>query len=125
MTMKTINVSQAEPPVLNWLVAKAANPRSVTLDFTDPRDPWIECDGIADQPLHSYTPTTDWSQGGPLFSEARIESYWHSALECWAAKHDDNLRCGPTELTAKARCFVASKLGETVEVPEELCTPST
>ena len=48
---------------LDWAVAKC---NGKGIEFDDPRDPWLVVDGIADQPLHSYTPSTDWSQGGPI-----------------------------------------------------------
>lgn len=111
--MKTIKVAEAEGPVLDWLVAKVED----FTPFTDGISWIIEVAGAYRQvPRYSE----DWAHGGPLFSEERIESYWHPVLECWAAIHNGNLRCGPTELIAKARCLVASKLGDEVEVPEEL-----
>jgi len=68
----------------------------------------------------TVTPTTNWAQGGPLIEREKIESYWHIALECWSAKCNDHLRYGPTPLIAAMRCFVASKLGDEVDVPDEL-----
>jgi hypothetical protein len=54
---------------------------------------------------HFYS--TDWALAGP------IDLYWEA--ECgWAwAK-------GPTPLIAAMRCYVTLKLGDEVEVPEEL-----
>ena len=63
---------------------------------------------------------TDWAQGGPIIEREKIETYWHTALDMWAARHDGNLRYGPTPLIAAMRCYVASKLGDEVDVPEEL-----
>ena len=65
--------------------------------------------------------STDWAQGGPIIERERIELYEHKQLECWAAKSKaDDLRYGPTPLIAAMRCHVVSKLGDEVEVPEEL-----
>lgn len=65
--------------------------------------------------------SANWSQGGPII-EREIESlYEHKPLECWAAKSKQgDLRYGPTPLIAAMRCYVASKLGDTVQIPTEL-----
>ena len=70
--------------------------------------------------FNNYKPSLAWEQGGPIIERERIESHWHIPLEMWAAQHDVNLRYGPTPLIAAMRCYVASKLGEEVEVPVEL-----
>jgi hypothetical protein len=68
--------------------------------------------------------STDWAQGGPIiekegFELCRIES---SAFGIeWRAQIDCDCRFyGPTPLIAAMRCYVASKLGDEVDVPEEL-----
>lgn len=70
----------------------------------------------------------DWAQGGPLIERERIEledTTMRGGANDWVA----TLRTaplvvseayGPTALVAAMRCFVTSKLGEEVEVPEEL-----
>jgi hypothetical protein len=63
--------------------------------------------------------STDWLQGGPIIEREKITPEWTG--ENWMAyiKHDDEF-FGPTPLIAAMRCYVASKLGDEVEVPEEL-----
>ena len=68
--------------------------------------------------------STDWAQGGPIieregFELCRLES---SAFGIeWRAQIDCDCRFyGPTPLIAAMRCYVASKLGEEVDVPELL-----
>jgi hypothetical protein len=76
-----------------------------------------------------YAPSTDWSRGGPIIDRERIhlcpiiyndEPAW----DCWI--DDINPQrvhfYGPTPLIAAMRCYVASKLGDQVEVPAELAT---
>ena len=66
------------------------------------------------------SPSTDWSQGGPIIERERLDIYGYDG-ENWCA--NDNLRAtqyGPTPLVAAMRCYVASKLGDEVNVPEEL-----
>ena len=73
--------------------------------------------------LESYS--TDWSLGGPILVEDMI-MYSYAFGLFWTWLHDDpegdrNPRAsGPTLLVAIARCRVASKLGDEVDIPEEL-----
>lgn len=67
-----------------------------------------------------FSPSTNWSQGGPIIEQEKIEIYYQPALEQWAARCADNLRYGPTPLVAAMRCYVASALGDEVDMPEEL-----
>ena len=71
-----------------------------------------------------YTPPTDWSQGGPIIEREGINlralsgALWEA--ETWSAAGGQYLLDGPTPLVAAMRCYVASKLGDQVEVPNEL-----
>lgn len=83
--------------------------------------------------------STRWEFGGPIiereklalwFSEATVdEEYPPLQGPCWycepsftEAIADETYRyeIGPTPLIAAMRCFVASKLGDEVEIPEGL-----
>lgn len=70
-------------------------------------------------------PSTDWSQGGPILEREGINTYqmqdstWQANLDYGMV--DEAIYHGPTPLIAAMRCVVASKLGEEVEVPDELC----
>ena len=73
-----------------------------------------------------YSPSTDWEQGGPIIEQEEI-FLAKSTLGGWTASiytHDDRVRCtlqdGETPLIAAMRCYVASKLGEEVDVPDDL-----
>jgi hypothetical protein len=75
--------------------------------------------------------STDWSQGGPIIEregisidcvrcDGRIDG-WQAMSEVADDENwDANVHYGPTPLIAAMRCFVASKLGDEVEIPEEL-----
>jgi hypothetical protein len=105
--MKTIKVSEATTIQLDWLVLKAQGQ-----DFTDFNLHYLD----------AYPYSTDWAFGGPIFEreitnhESRTEyfycSRWVKGRPIWAY--------GPTLLIAAMRCYVASKLGDTVEIPSEL-----
>ena len=71
--------------------------------------------------------STDWAQGGAIIERERINVNAFQGSADWGAEphiqgeHDMRLfQRGPTPLIAAMRCFVASKLGPIVEVPEEL-----
>ena len=62
----------------------------------------------------------DWAQGGPIIERERIELRGDGDGG-WIAY--DNLnpeQKGTTPLIAAMRCYVASKLGDSVEVPDGL-----
>ena len=66
--------------------------------------------------------STDWAQGGPIIEREHIETSRGGAYaeHFWKATRNLNTAFGTTPLVAAMRCFVASKLGDTVDIPEEL-----
>ena len=117
--MKTVKTNELQGAALDWAVAKC---EGRGIEFEDPRDPWLTRDGIADQPLHSYTPSTDWAQGGPII-EREMVAVWFSKGDWKSQMRDTSAKMhGDTPLIAAMRCYVASKLGDEVEIPEELTT---
>ena len=79
----------------------------------------IYCDG---KPMSKGNYSTDWSLAGPIIEREAIETAIYS--DQWqATMHLDNgsiYERGPTPLIAAMRCYVASKLGDEVEMPEEV-----
>ena len=76
--------------------------------------------------LHGRVPySSDWSQSGPIIERERIAIDGNAIVGQWMATiyiHNEEpweMR-GPTPLIAAMRCYVASKLGDTVDVPPEL-----
>lgn len=77
--------------------------------------------------------STDWAQGGPIIERERIFlkpsklSPTTAKRIAWGAHgfygntEQKVHRHGPTPLIAAMRCYVASKLGDEVDVPDELC----
>lgn len=71
-----------------------------------------------------YRPSTDWSQGGPLIEQFKIgfleprktENYWTA----WVGGRGGHMLDGLTPLIAACRAIVAAKLGDEVDIPEEL-----
>ena len=97
--------------------------KTKTSDLTGPALDWaVE---IAEK-MHvsqvSFQPSTDWSQGGPIIEREKIGVWPSESISGqWGARMlNTYIMYGPTPLIAAMRCFVASKLGDEVEVPEEL-----
>lgn len=125
-----IKVAEAEGRVLDWLVAKC---HGKGIEFDDPKDPWLVVEGVSHQPLHSYTPSTDWAQGGPIIEREKLDVIHfgdddgvRSGRE-WSSWTPEPIRVraeafghGPTPLIAAMRCYVLSMLGEEVDVPDNL-----
>ena len=108
-----MNTNELTGSALDWAVAKAEG-KNV--------DPWH---GALMRWLKDHRYSTNWSQGGPIIERERIGfKYTGTAMEfvAWlngglSTKHD----CyGPTPLIAAMRCYVASRLGDTIDIPEEL-----
>lgn len=71
-----------------------------------------------DDPYLQYS--TNWSQGGPIIERENIE-LGRTPSEWRAQRYDAPcVAHGPTPLIAAMRCYVVSKLGDEVDVPEEL-----
>ena len=105
--MKTSELSGS---ALDWAVQQCEGTRK-DIDFAW----WTE----------DYAPSTLWAQGGPIIERERIAVGFDdvdSALPVWSAcKYVDGFeRYGPTPLVAAMRYYVASKLGDEVNVPEGL-----
>lgn len=71
---------------------------------------------------NSWQPSTDWLQGGPIIEREKIGWFWDNGNEHWCASNPKGTFCevGPTPLIAAMRCYVASRLGDDIELPEGL-----
>ena len=68
--------------------------------------------------------STDWAQGGPIIEREAIQLTPDEYAGTWAAymtnAGEPYEATGPTPLIAAMRCYVASKLGDEIEIPEGL-----
>jgi len=71
--------------------------------------------------------STKWAQGGPIIERELImvgidgdDGGWEWEAEIAFADTPYTKRFGPTPLVAAMRCYVDSKLGDEVEIPNEL-----
>ena len=117
--MKT---SELSGPALDWAVAKCEGIKVITVKggratFSDPAD-----DGALNEMPINYS--TDWSQGGPIIEREGIALQRGQDGLWWARIPPEHfkpqiLTAAPTPLVAAMRCYVASKLGDEIEIPEE------
>jgi Protein of unknown function (DUF2591) len=66
-----------------------------------------------------------WNVGGPIIEREKIKLCCSHTNKDWYAEVSPYhyRKYGPAPLIAAMRCYVASKLGDEVEIPEELkCT---
>lgn len=127
--------SELTGPALDWAVAKCEGGTDFRYDTMATY--WITIGG-KDRALskgwaQSFTPSTDWAQGGPIIEREKIEIIyygtkgfygpWEADIGCdfnYISQQSGDGIGGQTPLIAAMRCYVASKLGEEVEVPKEL-----
>jgi len=123
-----IKVSTATGPALDWMVAKCEGALfplgNVVLDQ---KQLLITIGGNTDEDeFVIYAPTTNWAQGGPIIEREKIDIFhqdngFSGAIEMATRKNPHPTPYyGETDLVAAMRTYVASKLGEEVDVPEEL-----
>ena len=123
-----IKTSELTGAALNWAVAKCegkvAQDVYGTPELMESGLHLHYCDVLLS---HPYSPSTDWAQGGALIQREGIgirqygdflESRWQA--DKWAFKFVDPMATGPTPLIAAMRCLCHSKLGDEVEIPDEL-----
>lgn len=130
-----IKTSELTRHALNWAVAQAEGdkvfrPRLGRPDDWD-REAWLK-DGSDDRwvvriqnPELSwfvdwvYNPSGNWMEGGPIIERERI-NLWNEGYDWEASLYGEHSVWGETPLVAAMRCYVASKLGDEVDVPDEL-----
>jgi len=124
--MPKIETSALTGPALDWAVAKAeGHAPNIQRDFVT-LSPIVR--GTDWDRAEEHSPSTDWLQGGPIIEQMRgikLKSGRNPKAPCYAHIVGYNgverwHQTGKTLLIAAMRCYVASKLGDEVDVPEEL-----
>ena len=123
-----VKTEELSGEALNWAVAIAEN---LTAFVSPPQygNPHLVC--VMPEHVHRggyrYSPSTDWSQGGPLIDKYHMDFCCEHPETIGSALCDENgmyiddrMMFGKTHLIAACRAIVASVLGETVSVPKEL-----
>jgi hypothetical protein len=114
-----IKTSELIGPALDWAVGQCAYDTKVIAE--DGVVYFTSADGYR---TGRCNPSTNWAQGGPIIEREEISIGKADEPEWWAFKgwKAENGTPGPTPLVAAMRCYVASKLGDEVEIPDELIT---
>jgi hypothetical protein len=103
-----IKTPELTGPALDWAVAKCEDKEHLFAGHEVGR-------------LHY---TSNWAEGGPIIEreKIRLDTTWNCEDGYWSARMDTvgGWWLGDTPLIAAMRCYVASKLGDEIEIPEEL-----
>ena len=114
MKLKT---SELQGAALDWAVAKCEGYFDIGMASVH--------DGVVNVfYFPAWQPSTDWAQGGPIIERENILIDLCYEGEDWIATRTEppavSEARGPTMLIAAMRCYVASVLGDEVEVPDEI-----
>lgn len=122
--MKTIKTSELAGSSLDWAVAKIDDRKPILITDEPCENYWVcQCSralGYVEIGERGFSPSTYPEDGQPIMERELIGSMPVSDAWWRAGDVDGANGFGPTMLIAAMRCYVASKLGDTVEVPEEL-----
>lgn len=110
--MATIKTSELTGPALDWAVLIAQFP---IMREARPKAAIIT----------GGNPSTNWATGGPIIEHSKMGfSPWGREWRAWiywrGSFRPGSMYYGDTPLIAAMRCYVASKLGDTVDIPDEL-----
>ena len=118
MKVKTAELTGA---ALDWAVAKCEG-----FSATGYEARRLKMKGASFEIPKHWQPSTDWAQGGPIIERVHINILAPEETGCWSWIADKGLTRGysggpdRSPLIAAMRCYVASKLGDDIEIPEEL-----
>ena len=119
-----IKVSELSGIALDWAMAKSEGHHTFfesgwrcEIGDSGPHD-------IGMSGKYGYSPSTDWSQAGPLIERCRVQlepgSSWIAKTDCGGGFSRFAEVLGHTALIAACRAIVASVFGDEVEIPQEL-----
>ncbi len=109
-----VKTSELSDIALDWAVAMASGAEIRLIggrfEFKFPLGSW----------LADYYPSTDRDIGYWFVEQEKIGTIWIG--EEWQAQSYlfKGTGCGPTPLIAAMRCLVIGKMGDTIEIPDEL-----
>lgn len=112
-------------PALDWAVAECLGATRIQLyEYNGRRMIRVSLP----EDIHApWEPSRYWGQGGPLIQreclDVRVFAE-HGSPDggpYWISERHPAVGHGPTPLIAAMRCYCCAKLGEYVDIPEELC----
>lgn len=112
---QTMKISELTGAALDWAVAKCEKPD------------WLGNQAEVYVLKAGFHPSTNWEQGGAIIERERISvtprgNYWNALYHDNIFEDDgsEHSQEALTPLIAAMRCYVESKLGDEIDVPEEL-----
>lgn len=117
--MAKIKVAEASSLALDWMVAKCAglNAKLSSTGFLIYSNKSVPTGPNG----RVFQPSSAWAQGGLIIDLEGIGFYKANESKWWAHPYGGEYNAeGKTALIAAMRCYVTSKLGDEVEVPDEL-----
>lgn len=120
-----IKVSEATNLQLNWMVAKC---EGLVIDVCDKYIRLTNTQDALKYGRWTFMPAEDWLQCGTIISHERIaftdKSFLNDPQRGWLANLPNgkiiDSQYGSTHLIAAMRCYVVSKFGDEVEIPDVL-----
>lgn len=133
-----VKTSDLISPALDWAVTLIEMRRMIAEGIYVKA--WVQADILAGAHRDPYS--DDWLWGGPIIEREELciwissepdKGKWAAAPRAWMdldPKSDEFLNQpdpwhGPTPLVAAMRCYVESKMGDEIVVPDELCNGPT
>lgn len=108
-----VKTDELQSTALAWAVAKVLK---LEVDATDKTVMFYEGE--------PFMPDTYWQQGGPIIEQNKIDVMWSGDRWCAYTMTPDGqsqlITEGDTPLLAAMRGFVASRMGDEVNVPDDL-----
>lgn len=117
--MKTGELTGA---ALDWAVAKCeVMPADWSFSCSKTEARFLEIFTYQHESRKGYCYSRDWSLAGPIIERERLAIEPWASMNRWTARSQKFAAgVGPTPLIAAMRCYVASKLGDEVTIPDEL-----
>lgn len=120
--MIDVNTADLTDLFLDWAVAIADGQLP---EPYPPKKPRVECYVHSTGRFKPYAPSKNWLVAGPIIEAAQISVTQQGSAVCRAfIMGDDGNQSfntdGKSVLEAAMRCYVLSKIGEVVQIPEEL-----
>lgn len=115
-----IKTSELGGAALDWAVAESVGIKDLSWEWNPHTKRMMV---THENEMHSFIPSTDWAQCGPLIQEFKMNIFQAGEAPDVCARIGQDITkrgLGETPLVAACRAIVQHKLGDTVTIPNEL-----